>query len=65
MSDDRDALYPNSGCVMDSKEGGLEESEEKKGEGADEGGLSIDLQEGGRVRKISLPKHFGHDTGDF
>ena len=49
-SDDRDDLYPDSGPIMDSKEGGLEESEEKEGEGADEGGLSIDLGEEGRVR---------------
>ena len=32
VSDDRDALYPNSGPVMDSKEGGPEESEERKGD---------------------------------
>ena len=28
MSEDRDASYPDLGLVMDSKEGGLEESEE-------------------------------------
>ena len=48
---------------MNSKEGGPEELEEKEGEGADEEGLSIDLGEGGRVRQIPLPKHFGHGTG--
>ena len=50
VCDDRDALYPNSGPIMDSKEGNLEESEEKEEEGADEGGLSIDLGDGGGVR---------------
>ena len=46
VSDDRDASYPDSGPVMDSKEGGLEESDEKKGEETGKGGLSIDLGEG-------------------
>ena len=54
---------PNSGPVMDSKEGGLEESDKKEGEETGEGGLSIDLGEGSRVRQIPLPKHLGHDTG--
>ena len=35
---------------MDSKEGSPEESDEKEGQGTGEGGLSIDLGEGGRVR---------------
>ena len=41
----------------------LEESDEKEGDGTGEGGLSIDLCEGGRVRRIPLPKHLGHVTG--
>ena len=64
-SDDMDASYPDLGPIMDSKEGGPEESEEKEGEGADEGGLSIDLGEKGGVRQIPLPKHFGHDIGNL
>ena len=64
-SDDRDALYQNSGSISDSKEGLLKESVEKEEEGADEGGLSIDLWEGGRVRPIPLPQHFGHVIGDL
>ena len=63
VSDDRDASYPNSGPVMDSKEGGPEESDKKKGDGTGEGGLSIDLGEGGRVRQILIPKCLGHNTG--
>ena len=62
VSDDRDASYPNSGPVIDSKEGGPEESDEKEGDGTGEGGLSIDLGEGDGVRQIPLPKHLGHDT---
>ena len=37
-SDDRDASYPDSGPIMDSKEGGKEESDEKEGEGTSEEG---------------------------
>ena len=65
VSDDRDALFPNSDSIRDSKEGGPQESEEKEEEGEDEAGLSIDLREGGRVRWIPLPKHFGHVIGDL
>ena len=36
--------------IMDSKEGDPEESDEKNGVGTGEGGLSIDLGEGGGVR---------------
>ena len=50
VSDDRDASYPDSSPVMDSKERSPEESHEKEGDGTGEGGLSIHLGEGGRVR---------------
>ena len=65
VSDDRDTSYPNSGPFMDSKEGCPEESDERKADGTGEGGLFIDLGEGGRVRQILLPKHLGHDTGSL
>ena len=63
VSDDRDTSYPDSGPVRDSKEGGPEESDEKGKDGTGEGGLSMDLGEGGGVRQIPIPKHLGHDTG--
>ena len=56
MLEDRDASYLDSGSVMDSKEGGLEESEEvedRVGEGGWESLLS----------GAPLPKHFGQVLG--
>ena len=61
MSEDKveetKALYPNSGSVKDSRDGGLDESEEVV-EGVGDSGLKLQVG-------VPLPKHFviGHLWG--
>ena len=57
MSEDRDTSNLDLGLVMDSKEGGLEESE-KVEDGVDEGGWESFLS------RAPLPKHFGQVSGN-
>ena len=61
MSEDRaeeiEASYPDSGSVRDSKEGGLDESEEVE-DGVGEGGQKL------QCIGAPLPKHFGHVFGN-
>ena len=56
MSEDIEASYPDLGLSMDSKEGGLESSEEVE-DRADEGGQVSNLN------GTLLPKHFGQVSG--
>ena len=52
-----EASYPDSGLVIDSKEGGLEKSEE----------VADRVGEGGQESHFSgapLPKHFGQVSGN-
>ena len=56
IAEDIEASYPDLGSVMDSKEGGLEESEEVE-DGAGEGGQESLLS------GAPLPKHFGQGLG--
>ena len=55
-ADDMEALYLDLGLVMDSHDGGLEESE----------GVEDGVGKGGQEMLLSgapLPKHFGHVLG--
>ena len=56
--EDREASYPDSGLVIDSKEGGPEESEEV-GDGLGEGGWESCFS------GALLPKHFGQVSGNY
>ena len=57
MSEDLEASYPDLGSVNDSKEGGLEESEEVKN-GTGEGGQDSSFS------RAPLPKHLGQVSGN-
>ena len=57
VSEDVEASYPDSGLVIDSKEGGLEESEEVE-DGPGEGGWDSCFS------RTPLLKHLGHVSGN-